>query len=146
MKLLPLFVSTLLIFPAGLAQTKVATVHICVLKSRSGKPIKHADTSSIVFPLSPYTTPIDRIADKRGNLSLLVPTEGQITVTVSKYTGCQHLSKADHAKGPVRLSLQEILATGVLDANGCRMRNAVTTPGELIVYVRPMHWWERFHD
>ena len=136
----------LLTVPACFAQTKVATVNIRVLNSHSGKPVKHADTSSIVFPLSPYTTPIARTADKLGKLSLLVPTEGQISVAVSRYAPCQRMSKAAHAKGPVRLSLQEIFATGVLDTNGCRQRNAALTPGELIVYVRPLHWWERLHD
>ena len=146
MKRIVFVAAMLLTVPACIAQTKVATVQIRVLNSRSGKPIKHADTSTIVFPLSPYTTPIERIADRQGSFSLLVPTQGQITVTVSKYASCEHMPKAERDKGQIRLSLQQLFATGVLNTNGCRKRTATLTAGELIVYVRPLHWWERFRD
>ena len=141
MKLCSLLLLMLVIVPSSFAQTKIATVHIRVLDSHSGKPIRHANTSTLVFPLSPYTTPIERRADRQGALTLLVPTEGRISVAVTKYAGCQHLSKADRAKGPTRVSLQEIFATGVLDTNGCRLPKMQPKPSELVVYVRPLHWW-----
>ena len=143
----PLLLLLALLAPAsGLAQTKVATIRIRVLNAHGGRPVKRADTSTIVFPLSPYTTPIERTADRKGDLSLIVPTEGQLTLTVARHAGCRRVSKADRAKGPERLSLAEILASGVIETNGCGTHKAAITPGELIVYVRPKHWWERLRD
>ena len=146
MKRLLLLVATLTLVPAASAQTKVETVHIRVLNGHSGKPVKRADTSTLVFPLSPYTTPIERQADTQGNLSLLVPIEGQLTLTVIKHPSCRRLSKADRAKGPAKVSLQDIFATGFVEANGCNQRSIAPSPGELIVYVRPLHWWESLRD
>ncbi len=141
------FSACLLVFVSTcVAQTKVKTVHIRVLNGRNGKPVKYADTATVVFPLSPYTTPVERKADKLGDLTLLAPTEGQLTLTVASHPGCQHIAKADRAQGPAKISLQNIFAAGAIEANGCKVRGTPPVAGELIVYVRPLHWWEGFRD
>ncbi len=141
-----LFACVLFLVPTCVAQTKIKTVHIRVLNGRNGKPVKYADTSTVVFPLSPYTTPIERKADKLGDLTLLAPTAGQLTLTVAGHPGCQHISKADRAQGPAKISLQNIFAAGAMEANGCKVRGTPPVAGELIVYVRSLHWWESFRE
>ena len=128
------------------AQTRIATVHIRVVQGGGARPVKRADTITTVFPLNPYTLPIEKIGDKQGAVAVLVPTEGQITLAVANHAGCRHISKADRAKGPERISLETILNTGVVDTNGCKVHSTSPTPGELVFFVRGLHWWERLRD
>lgn len=39
-------------------------------------------------------------------------------------------------------SSDEILKTGVASSNTCGKFKAEPSPGELLIYVRPPHWWE----
>jgi hypothetical protein len=37
-----------------------------------------------------------------------------------------------------------IAASGLVAANSCSKKTATATPGELVIFVRPSTWWERF--
>lgn len=141
-----MFFALLLAMPAGYAQTRIGTVHILVLNAHGGKPVKRARTSTMVYPLSPYTTPIRRSTDAKGDLALLVPTEGELAFRVVDFPPCQHVAKADRKKPLAPVPLATIFASGVVAAGGCRAQHIAPSPGELIVYVRPKHWWEQIRD
>ena len=37
-----------------------------------------------------------------------------------------------------------IVASGLVASNNCSRRTATAKPGELIIFVRPVTWWEKF--
>lgn len=37
-----------------------------------------------------------------------------------------------------------IVSTGLVSKNTCSRKTATLTPGELIIFIRPATWWERF--
>ncbi len=39
-------------------------------------------------------------------------------------------------------SVDEVLRTGAATANGCGKANTAVKPGEIVVYVRPLTFWE----
>ena len=42
--------------------------------------------------------------------------------------------------------VQEILSKGMVAENACGKAKNQPTPGVLIFYVRPPHWWDKPHD
>ena len=42
--------------------------------------------------------------------------------------------------------IQEILTKGVVAENTCGKAKNQQTPGVLIFYVRPPHWWDKAHE
>lgn len=74
------------------------------------------------------------------------PTVGYaatIGVSGDYYVACQ----AHPPDSPMLpFSVEKILESGDVSANFCGKIEASPKPGELILFVRPMHWWERaFH-
>lgn len=127
------------------APLQVATIHIRVLKGRNDRPVRRAGTSTSVLPLQPYATPIPRTTDRAGTFSLLVQTDAEVRVAVAKYAACRTVAKADRKKPLPAYSVEQILASGVVTENRCSQHTVAPTPGELILFVHPTHWWTRLH-
>ncbi len=133
-----------LLFPiVSHAEAKVTTVRVRVLSGRKATPVKQANTTVTVTPGGPYTTPLHRITDAAGRFSLLVEDDAELHILVLRHPTCRTVAKGDRKKQPVGYSVQEILAHGTVSENGCSKRTVAPTPGELTLFVRPMHWLER---
>ncbi len=125
------------------AQVQVAPVRIRVLNGRNKKPVKLARLLMTETPVQPYNTPLEQTTDATGRSSVLVQNDIEIHTLVLRYPTCRHVSKADRKKQPAGYSSQQILMQGIVSENGCSKRTLSPTPGELILFVRPQHWWER---
>lgn len=125
------------------AQTKVERIRIRVLDGHSGKPVRRVSTLTTVYPLISYRYPIDARTDAQGVASLLVPTDTQISSVARRHPLCQRRDKAQ-PDAPVGFSVAAILAAGVDAPNTCSHKTAPAVPGELVLFVRPLRWWERF--
>jgi len=59
------------------------------------------------------------------------------------YVSCQSRA-SDHSWLAITdLSTKEVLQHGVVTANTCGKATASPKPGELIIFVRPLSWWEK---
>lgn len=136
-------VCALLLASAAPAQTKVERIRIRVLDGHSGKPVKSTMTLTTLYPLISYRYPIDVRSDTQGYASLLVPTDVQLSSLVRRHPVCQarHKSQPDAL---LTFPVSAILSSGVVAPNTCGHRKASAGPGEFVLFVRPLHWWERF--
>ena len=125
------------------AQVQVAPIRIRVLNGRNEKPVRRANLIVTEMPAQPYYTPLEQTTDATGRSSLLVQGNIELHTLVLRHPTCRRVSKADRKKQLVGYSTQQILTQGIVSENGCSKRTLKPTPGELILFVRPQHWWER---
>ncbi len=138
-----LFTICFFIGPQLQAQLQVSTIHIRVLRGSNAKPVRRATVSTTVIPIEPYATPILRSTDPSGEVSLLVQGDAGVRATVLHYPSCRHIPKAERKQPPRTYPVEQILTSGVVSENGCGRHTEAPTPGELILLVRPLHWWKR---
>jgi hypothetical protein len=145
--------------PIGLlAQT--ATIHVRVLDGRTGKNL-----SGMNLTFVDYHTDRDGSthADLNGRMTVKTSTDGDSYVAnpdahgVLVFNGlgnngawipCTRQKLYDsHARtyGSEHLyPVSTIVASGLVANSNCGRRNATAKPGELIIFVRPPTWWEKF--
>jgi hypothetical protein len=87
---------------------------------------------------------INLTADGSGVIQFTVPAGSLLFLQADSYVDCR-ISKRT-AGDNVSYSVSELLETGVAAVNVCGKAKAKAKPGELIVFVRPQHWWDRFKD
>lgn len=144
MKRLLLFLLSALFVHMANAQMQVATVHIRVLNGRSGKPVRHAQTFTAMLPASAFSTPIAVKTDAKGVASLLAVSTGELAVTVPHHATCEYKRKSERKTlGPREYPVQQILGAGVVGGDRCGRPRVTAAPGELVVFVRASHWWQR---
>ena len=78
--------------------------------------------------------------DKQGVAKLDVPQNARLILSANLYVDCRY-SKTTGPERPSYL-VSDILRSGVLAADTCGKLKMTPTPGELIFFVRPEHWWE----
>ena len=139
-----LLVSSLLLPCAAGAQMQVSRIQVRVLNGHNGKPIAHADTSTLMLPQTIFSMPIPMRTDRNGTLSMLVLKTSEVKVTVPHHATCEYRQKSDRKlKGPSAYPVQQILSSGVLGKDRCGHLEVQPAAGVLTVFVRPKHWWER---
>lgn len=126
------------------AQSPVATIHIHVLNGRNGKAIAKADNATTVLPLGTFADAITSTTDGAGLETVYVPSASSLRVTVNHRTTCDAVSRKERKHGSEPASVQTIVATGLVSSDRCGGQAVTPTPGELTLYVRPWHWWQRF--
>jgi hypothetical protein len=141
------------IFPAAILTVSIATlnaqsttIRIRFLDGHTGKSVVHANSFIGVYPLQPHRGPIELVADANGEVNITVPTDSRVNSTVSEYPTCRHVAKAARTKGPVTFPVEKIFSSGIVDANNCSHFTTQPIPGELVLFVRPLHWRERLSD
>jgi hypothetical protein len=144
--------------PIGLvAQT--ATIHVRVIDGRTGKNLSgmnlafldyhigsdgntHADLNGrMTGKTSAESDSYIANPDPRGVLvfnglgsGLWIPCTGQkFYDTETRTYGSEHL-----------YPVSTIVASGLVAKNNCSKRTATAKPGELIIFIRPATWWEKF--
>ena len=130
----------------GVAHGQAVTVRIRVLNGRTGKPIAQHWVSPRIEPPRPHAPKHASTTDINGIVALTVPLHTGLNAIVGEYPTCRYVPKADRAEGPLTFPVDQILATGVVEANSCSHRTVAPTPGELTLFVRPLHWWDRLSD
>jgi hypothetical protein len=145
--------------PFGLlAQT--ATIHVRVLDGRSGKNL-----SGMALTFVDYHAGQVGGADGDLNGRTLVKTsvDGDLYIANPNVHGVLVFDVLDRAVWWTRCSRQRfynrdtraygseylypvstIVASGLATSNNCSKKTAMAKPGELIIFVRPVTWWEKF--
>ena len=133
----------LLLCMAAQAQVQVSSVALRILNGHTGKPVKHANVILTQSQAQLYATPLDRSTDAAGRASLLIQNGTELHAIVLRYPTCRTVKKSDRTKLSTAYSTEQIIARGSVSENDCSNRTIAPAPGELILFVRPQHWWER---
>lgn len=55
--------------------------------------------------------------------------------------------RSDHSwLATQEFSTDKVLRSGIVTANFCGAARAAPMPGEIIIFVRPLHWWEKLRE
>jgi hypothetical protein len=140
-----------------LAQT--ATIHVRVLDGRTGKNLSGMNLAFVDYHTDPDGS---THADFSGRMTIQTSAVGDSYVAnpdahgVLVFNGLgsgvwipctrQRLYDSHTRKyGSEHLyPVSTILALGLVAGNSCSRRAATAKPGELIIFVRPATWWEKF--
>ena len=123
-----------------------AAIRVRVLDGHTGKPYAH--TGIVVWddtrlaPGHPATTLFAQPTDDQGVSIVQASPHAMISVHVSAEVGSCFPRMPDK-QGPYTTSVTDILRTGVISPNICGKPHVQPRPGELIVFQRPLHWYER---
>ena len=135
--------------PIGLvAQT--ATIHIRVLDGRTGKNLSGMNLAFVDYRNLNGRMTVKTSAD--GDSYIANPDPHGVLVFNGMgngvWTPCtgQKLYDSDtRTYGSEHLyPVSTIVASGLVASNNCSKRTATAKPGELIIFVRPATWWEKF--
>lgn len=144
--------------PIGLpAQT--ATIHVRVLDGRTGKSL-----SGMKLTFVDYHTDRDgdTYADLNGRMIVKTSADGDSYIANADAHGV--LVFSDLGNGVWTLCTRQklydrhaptvgnehlyrvstIVSSGLVATNNCGRRTATAKPGELVIFIRPATWWERF--
>jgi hypothetical protein len=82
-------------------------------------------------------------AENNGNAFLNVPgSTERILITGQWVADCRAVKGRNYIEENA-YRVQDILETGVVAQNLCGKSQGQSTPGTLLFYVRPFHWWEK---
>ncbi len=122
-------------------------ITIKVVDGRNGKPLKNT-TVDIWFgtKASPPPTQVNAASD--GSAVVVIPASREtMLIAAQSVADCRagrEAGKSYIEKNVYRV--EDILHTGVVAQNMCGKATGQPTPGVLVFYVRPLHWWEKMHD
>jgi hypothetical protein len=139
---------TLLLTPAALAQSPPAVgvanlISLRLLDADSGQPMPnlkvdlYGDTGGKPLPITALGDLYE--VDITGQVTLKV---GEITSPTSHATdfiACTSLNLP-------AFDVKQIQASGISPQNKCSKATHPAAPGELIIFIRRTHWWERWKD
>jgi hypothetical protein len=123
--------------------TQDTRIFLQLVDGRNGKPL--ANHRLLVFagespePLRLHQSQFEVFTDKNGVAALtgLARTAQWIQVWPDWMVLCQHVPNSSS------FSVAEILSTGLNTPNTCGSAAPRPTPGRLVVFARPMHFWEK---
>ena len=125
----------MLVIPATVSAEPIT---IRVVDGRSGHPI--TDEKLQLWFNSQSGSAMSISTDKQGVARVDAPSAAALLLSANLYVDCRYSKQT----GPERPTypVSEIVQSGVLAANTCGKLKLSPTPGELIFFVRPEHWWE----
>lgn len=120
------------------AKGSAEQITIRVVDGRNGHPI--IDEKLQVWFNRQSGSAMSISTDKQGIAQVDAPSGAALLLSANLYVDCRYSKQT----GPERPTypISDILRTGVLAANTCGKLKLSPTPGELIFFVRPEHWWE----
>lgn len=142
------------------ADTKVT---ILLLNGKNGRPMKRTLLNITVFPRMPKHNPpgpawagwqgaraLYPKTDRNGEATIHAPRNGAVEAFAGGYdVGCRPpFPNSEYPKyprpGDVALyPVARILSRGTVSENSCGKGHAVPVPGRLVIFARPMTFWER---
>jgi len=139
-------------------------IRIRVLNGRNGRPVANeclnvqlvpSRYSGLVIPTDKQGVATLRLDGDPDNLGkgrckgAAVPYPslkpvGSIRTFPDWYVDCQPYEHVGsyHNSVPIYYQVREILDTGIVAGNVCGTFRGEPQPGELVLFVRPAHWWE----
>ena len=117
---------------------KAQQILIRVVDGRNGHPI--SDEKLQLWFNSQSGSAMSISTDKQGVAKVDAPSGAALLLSANLYVECRYSKQT----GPERPTypVSDILRSGVLGANTCGKLKLSPTPGELVFFVRPEHWWE----
>ncbi|MGA1981169.1 MAG: hypothetical protein ABSG84_01740 [Acidobacteriaceae bacterium] len=142
---IPLLLAALLFSAAGLAQTAPAAalpsfVSLRLLDADTGQPIPnlkaliYGDTGGKPLPISPLGDLYEIEITAQANLKLGLIASN---VDTTEFTPC--IPQSDQA-----FNIKQVQAQGIAPPNKCSKKTHPAAPGELVIFLRRTHWWERW--
>ena len=138
----------LLLTAAALAQSAPAVgvanlISLRLLDADSGQPMPnlkvglYGDTGGKPLPITLLGDLYE--VDISGQVSLKVGEITSPTSSVTDFIACTSLNLP-------AFDIKQIQAKGISPLNKCSKKTHPAAPGELIIFVRRTHWWERWKD
>jgi hypothetical protein len=125
-------------FPPSLSAQEI---RIRVLDGRNGHAI--SDEHVNVWFNSFKGSALESATDKNGYVTLQLPKDVKfLVIAADYYADCRSIRKNF---APQSYPVAEIIKIGVLADNTCGKFAVEPKPGELVFYVRPLHWGEALH-
>ena len=133
-----------------------AKVTILLLNGKNGRPMKRTLLNITIFPRMPKPNPpgpawagwpetraLYPQTDRKGEATIRAPMNGAVEVFAGGYdVPCSPPlpnSRSPNALYPVG----RIVSHGTVTENTCGKGHAVPVPGRLVIFARPMTFWER---
>ena len=115
------------------------TFRVRVVDGRNGAPVRNAHVK--LWYDEPAGSGYEFATDARGVGEMPAPVGEPLRVlaTVIDYTDCRKPMRGDP---PRAYNLAGIAKAGVAAENACGRVATHTRPGELVLFVRPPHWYE----
>lgn len=113
-----------------------------VLDGRNGAPIQGAHVKLWYNEAAGSGYGFASDPEGYGNMPAPVGQPVRVLANVTDYTDCRKSLRGDP---PTGYNLQRIAATGMAASNSCGPVAVRTSPGELVLFVRPARWYEGFN-
>jgi hypothetical protein len=114
-------------------------IRIHVIDGRNGKTMTNEKAQVWINAKKGYALSLAPGAD--GIAELEAPAGSLIIVQSNLYVDCRQFEKGT-TRPPLTYSVDEIRRSGLVAQNTCGKLNVAARPGELLFFVRPIHWWE----
>lgn len=121
--------------PSTFAQTSV--IRVRVVDGRTGKPVRTGNLNVWTSPnqIASSDIPLNR----EGIAMIQISHEDTIRIFPGFDFFCGVRTPGSVGQ---EFPVDEVLRTGAATANGCGKANTAVKPGEIVVYVRPLTFWE----
>jgi hypothetical protein len=153
----PFFLAALSI--AGIVASSAAaqSITIILLDGRTAKPIKRSWLNLWTKEKGPaLPLAFDEVGKGKFNLQTTAPTSSAANSRTLEYSDTLSIQLGYQPcwektlKAPqfarYSFSTQEILDSGLAQANNCGKQTVAVHPGELILYVKPLTFWQAMRD
>jgi len=116
---------------------QVRTIRIRTVDGRNGHPISN---ERLQVKINGQAHVLDLPADKNGIADIQIASANTfLEIESNLYFDCRPF---DQGKSRPKYSVSEILKSGLVVMNTCGKLNIMPKPGEVVFFVRPLHWWE----
>ena len=117
------------------------TLHLRILDGRNGRPIIN-EQPQVTWIGHQNGAPIQLQTDQDGIAKLVLPSGNveYVRIEASNYYDCRKVAKDDTTQA---YFVKEALASGIVAINTCGKLEIEPRPGEIILFVRPLHRRER---
>jgi len=141
---------TVLIFISGFNPISIASqndssksIYIKVIDVRDGKPMVR---KSVMIWVDKFQGPVKWIkTNDEGVAEFPVSSNNSIIyANVNSFYSCTFSTDSHAQQTPEPFKISEIVQTGIQATNHCNDRKMLARPGELIFFIRPPHWWEKW--
>lgn len=123
----------------GSGSTQSFSYRVRVVDGRNGTAVRNAHVK--LWYDEPSGPGYRFVTDTQGYGNMPAPAAEpvRVLVSVADYTDCRRPLRDDP---PVGYNLRNIARQGLSAENGCGRVATKTSPGELVVFVRPARWYE----
>ena|ERR1700761_9438963 len=120
-------------------------IKIKLINGRNGEPVKEAIVD-VSFGGKVIPPPTQVVTNSDGDANLQISNSAEtIMISSQLVVDCRPENHKNYIEENA-YRIQEILSRGVATENTCGKARVQQTPGVLIFYVRPPHWYDKKHD